>query len=280
MTEVGDLMTPEVVTADLPGTREDVIEILQGGSISSIPVVKDGGYRGLVSREELLRNPGEEQLAMLMREVPTVEKTASLEEASELMLDNDERRLPVLDGDGVVGIVTLTDVVRYLAEEDVDEDISGYVEEGVLTVWQDTPVNVVVESMTLADDTAACVLDDEAEMTGIVTETDLVRLSDVDSSAQEVGEGVAGQDDDWMWEGIQATSTSLVPVTTVTFPDDPVSNYMASDVHTVVGSTDVSDAARTMTEEAVHHLPVRRGDDLVGMLRDVDLLKALVDNNG
>lgn len=277
MSSVDDLMTPEVVTADLPGTREDVIEILRGGSISSIPVVKDGEYRGLVSREELLQNPGEEQLAMLMREVATVESGASVEEAAEVMLEYDERRLPVIDAGEVVGIVTLTDMLRYLADENVDEDVSNYLEEGVLTVWQETPVNVVVESITLADDTAACVLDDEVEMTGIITETDCIRLSDVDTTAEEIGEGVAGQDDDWMWEGIQATSTSLVPVTTVTFPTDPVKEHMAADVETVVRSTDVSDAAAKMTEHRVHHLPVKRGDDLVGMLRDTDLLKALVD---
>ncbi len=277
MSSVDDLMTPEVVTADLPGTREDVIEILRGGSISSIPVVKDGEYRGLVSREELLQNPGEEQLAMLMREVATVESGASVEEAAEVMLEHDERRLPVIDAGEVVGIVTLTDMLRYLADENVDEDVSKYLEEGVLTVWQETPVNVVVESITLADDTAACVLDDEVEMTGIITETDCIRLSDVDTTAEEIGEGVAGQDDDWMWEGIQATSTSLVPVTTVTFPTDPVKEHMAADVETVVRSTDVSDAAAKMTEHRVHHLPVKRGDDLVGMLRDTDLLKALVD---
>lgn len=276
MTEVGDLMTPEVVTADLPGTREDVIEILRGGSISSIPVVKDGGYRGLVSREELLRDPGEEQLAMLMREVQTVETTDSVEDAAAVMLENDERRLPVLDGDEVAGIVTLTDMIGYIARQNIAEDVSLYLEDGVLTVWEETPVNVVVESITLADDTAACVLDDAAEMTGIITETDCVRLSEVDSSTEEIGEGVAGQDDDWMWEGIQATSTSLVPVTTVTFPTDPVAEYMADDVFTVVGSTDVSDAAETMTSEGVHHLPVKRGDTLVGIIRDRDLLKALV----
>jgi len=273
---VTELMTPDVVTAGLPGTREDVIEILREGEISSIPVTKDGQYRGLVSREELLRDAGEDQLAMLMREVPTVPPDATVEDCARLMLDEGERRVPVAENGGVVGIVTLTDIVEYIAGLGNDRDIGELIDGRVLTVWDETPVRVAVETLTLADETAACVLDKACEMVGIITETDCIRVSDVDTSSEELGEGVANQDDDWMWEGIKATSTQLMPVSKVTFPEAPVSDYMAEDVVTVVRSTDVSDAAKSMTKNEVQHLPVKRGEDLVGILRDTDLLKAVL----
>jgi len=223
--KVSDLMSADVVTASLPGTREDVIEILRSGEISSIPVTKDGRYRGLVSREELLRDADEDQLAMLMREVSTVEADASVEEVARLMYEEDERRVPVVEEGEVVGIVTLTDIVEYLAGTEDGDDVGGYIDGRVLTVWEDTPVAVAVESLTLADDSAACVLDDSCEMVGIVTETDCLRVSDVDSSSEELGESVANQDDEWMWEGIKATSTQLMPVTRVTFPEAPVRDF-------------------------------------------------------
>jgi CBS domain-containing protein len=273
---VAELMTGDVVTASLPGTREDVIEILREGNISSIPVTKDERYRGLISREELLRDAGEDQLAMLMREVPTVASDASVEDVARVMLENDERRTPVVEDEEVVGIVTLTDLVEYLAGLEDGDDVGEYVDGRVLTVWDETPVRVAVETLTLADESAACVLDGKAKMVGIVTETDCVRVADVDESSKELGESVANQDDDWMWEGIKATSTQLMPVTRVTFPDASVSEFMADDVVTVVRSTDVSDAADLMTEHEVQHLPVKRGDDLVGMVRDIDLLRAVL----
>lgn len=273
---VAELMTGDVVTASLPGTREDVIEILQEGEISSIPVTTDGRYRGLVSREELLREPGEDQLAMLMREVRTVESDASIDEVAGLMLNDDERRVPVVEDGEVVGIVTLTDIVEYLAGTEDGDDVEEYVDDSVLTLWEETPVGVAVETLALADDSAACVLNDSAGMAGIITETDCIRVSNVDESSEELGESVANQDDEWMWEGIKATSTQLMPVTRVTFPDAPVSDYMAEDVVTVVRSTDVSDAAASMTEHEVQHLPVLRGDDLVGIVRDTDLLRAVL----
>lgn len=274
--KVADLMTADVVTASLPGTREDVIEVLREGKISSIPVTKDGRYRGLISREELLRDAGEDQLAMLMREVSTVESDASVEDVARLMLEEGERRTPVVEDGEVVGIVTLTDIVEHLAGLGNDEDVGEYIDGRVLTMWDETPVRVAVETLTLADESAACVLDEACEMVGIVTETDCVRVADVDESSEELGESVANQDDEWMWEGIKATSTQLMPVTRVTFPDAPVSEFMAEDIITVVRSTDVSDAASMMTENEVQHLPVKRGDDLVGILRDTDLLRAVL----
>jgi CBS domain-containing protein len=276
MTTVGDLMTDDIVTVELPGTREDVIEILRSGDFSSVPVEKDGTYRGLVSREELLQKPDEDQLAMLMREVPTVTEDASVEDCAAVMLDEEERRIPVVTDSTVVGIVTLTDMVAYVADQGIAEDVGEYVSDGVLTTWIETPVAVAHRTLTLADASAACALDDDGEMVGILTETDCIRVADTDTHTEEIGESVAGQDDDWMWEGIKSTSTQLIPVTSVTFPDGPVGDYMVQDVVTVVRSTDVSDAAATMTENGVQHLPILRGDSLVGMVRDTDLVRAIL----
>ena len=86
---IADAMTPreDVVTVDLPGTRTDVLEYLQEQSFSSVPVVKetDDGleYRGLVTRETLIEQPDEDQLALLVEEVPTTTQDADLTEVAE-----------------------------------------------------------------------------------------------------------------------------------------------------------------------------------------------------
>ena len=75
---VADAMTPrsEVITVEIPGTREDVLEYLQDRGFSSVPAIKSDGegeqFRGLVTRESLIKQPDEDQLALLVREVPTV----------------------------------------------------------------------------------------------------------------------------------------------------------------------------------------------------------------
>ena len=122
--DVADAMTPreEVVTVSLPGTRDEALSYLQERGFSSIPVIKqtDTGeeYRGLLSREDLIEQPEEDQIAMLMRDVPTVAQTASLVEAAGVMREAGVRRLPV-DDDSLVGILTVTDVVRAIARSEV-----------------------------------------------------------------------------------------------------------------------------------------------------------------
>jgi CBS domain-containing protein len=107
---VASVMTPrsEVVVVELPGTRDDALEYLQDRQFSSVPVVKntDGteSYRGLLTRNALIEQPEEDQVALLMDEVPTTTGDVSLEAAAELMLETDTRRVPVVDGgDGRIG---------------------------------------------------------------------------------------------------------------------------------------------------------------------------------
>src|SRR6056297_2301917 len=96
---VADAMTPraDVVTVELPGTRDDALEYLQERGFSSIPVVKstDDGeeYRGLVSRDDLIEQPDEDQLALLMRDVPTVGAAEDLVDAAATMVAERSRRL-------------------------------------------------------------------------------------------------------------------------------------------------------------------------------------------
>jgi len=102
---VVDAMTPrsDVVTVSLPGTRDDALEYLQEKSFSSVPVVKEVDdkeeFRGLLTRDSLIEDPDEDQLAILMDDdVPTTTCATSVEEAARIMVEQGARRLPVVDG--------------------------------------------------------------------------------------------------------------------------------------------------------------------------------------
>ena len=123
---VEDAMTPraDVVTVELPGTRDDVLEYLQDRAFSSVPVVKheDGTevFRGIVSRNALIEQPDEDQLALLTEDVTTIGTDATLVDAARLMAEEDERRVPVVSGNSLEGIITVTDVVRAIARGELD----------------------------------------------------------------------------------------------------------------------------------------------------------------
>jgi CBS domain-containing protein len=278
---VEDAMTPRsaLVTVSLPGTRDDALAYLQQREFSSVPVVADDDgdeeYRGLVSREDLIANPDEDQLALLMREVPTTTADASIESVAELMVTEGARRVPVVDGT-LEGIVTVTDVVRAVAEGAVDGDASlGDVATRELTAtWSGTPLPVVERTLSHAGSPYAVVLDDDGEMAGIVTEVDIIDVARVVAGETDTGDSIADQDDEWMWEGIKAVGARQVPTRNVEIPGEPVSEFMSADVVTVGNQMTARDAAQRMLEHDVEQIPLVSEGRLAGVVRDMDLLEA------
>jgi len=281
---VADAMTPrsEVVTVEIPGTREDVLEYLQDRGFSSVPIIKstDDGevFRGLVTRESLIEQPDEDQLALLVREVPTIGSSATLTEVAELVVDSGERRVPVVDDGELVGIVTVTDTVRAIAEgeEDGDTTVGGLATREVNTVYEGTPLTVAERELSYADVPYAVVLDESGALSGMLTEVDVIEVARVVQGETDPGDAVANQDDEWMWEGIKAVGSRAVPTLNVEIPTDPVSEFMTVDLVTVSRSKTARDAAQLMISNDIEQIPLVSGDELVGVVRDVDLLEALV----
>jgi CBS domain-containing protein len=279
---VADAMTPraDVVTVELPGTRDDALEYLQERGFSSIPVVKptDDGetYRGLVSRDDLIENPDEDQLALLMREVPTTTADADLVEVARMIAAEGARRVPVVDGE-LEGILTVTDVVRAIARGDVDgeTEVSGLASRDVNAVYHETPLTVAEREIDYANVPYAVVLDDDGGMTGMLTEVDIIEVARVVEGEDDTGESIANQDDEWMWEGIKAVGNRYYPTRNVEIPREPVNTIMTDDLVTVSGHRTAKEVARVLLSNDVEQVPLVDGGALAGVVRDVDLLEGV-----
>ncbi|MFB6123097.1 MAG: CBS domain-containing protein [Haloferacaceae archaeon] len=280
--KVADAMTPrpDVVTVELPGTRDDVLEYLQERGFSSVPVVKqtDSGeeYRGLISRDDLIENPDEDQLAILMRDVPTTTADTSLEDAARLMVREGTRRVPVVDGE-LEGIVTVTDVVRAIARGEVDGEaqVGTLATRDVNTTYAETPLPVTERELYYANVPYAVVLDDEGDMCGIVTEVDIIDVARVVEGEDATGESLANEDDEWMWEGIKAVGNRYLPTRNVEIPREPVAEFMSADLVSVSRRRTAREVAQQLISNDVEQVPLVNGGSLVGIVRDVNLLEAL-----
>jgi len=280
---VADVMTPreDLVTVELPGTRDDVLEYLQERAFSSVPVVKETGegeqFRGLITRTDLIDNPDEDQLAMLVQEVPTVESSASIEALAELMLAEGARRVPVVDGE-LEGIVTITDVVRAIAAGDVEVDVrvGELARKAINCVYQGTPLTVAERELSHADIPYAVVLGDDGDHVGMLTEVDVIDVARVVEGEEDTGGSIASDDDDWKWESVRTVGNSYMPTRNVELPTGPVSEFMTEDLVTVSGRRSVQDVAQQMIEYDIEQIPLVSGDELEGVVRDMNLLEALV----
>ena len=279
---VADVMTAreDTVTVEVPGTRDDVLEYLQDGSFSSVPVVKDGAdgeeYRGLVTRDALIDRPDEDQLALLAEQVTTTTADTAIEEVARRMVETGDRRAPVVDG-VLEGIVTVTDVVRAIANGDLpgDTTVGAVASRAVNAVYAGAPLPVAERELSFAQVPYAIVLDEEGELTGMLTEVDILEVARVVEGEADTGESIANQDDDWAWEGIKAVGNRYMPTRNVEIPAEPVEGFMTPDLVTVGKRRTVRDAAQLLLEHDIEQIPVVTGDELYGVVRDVELLEAL-----
>lgn len=276
-----DYMTKDVVTVEIPSSRDDVLRILKRTGISGVPVVKGPQKKliGIVTRKDILRQAEETQVALLMSSKPlTIRPDVTLNEAAEIMTKMNVRRLPVIDGENLVGILSVSDLVSAVAKLNDHREIgAGFVSKKTYALWEDTPLPVVGRIMELAHSDAMPILNSENKLTGIISERDLIRCSSIEDDVQTSDFSTGTDDDEWTWESIRDNHTISYGVSKVELPNRPVKVCMVKKVLAVPINAEVSDCALKMKRGRVDQLPIINNDmKLSGMLFDRDLIKALI----
>jgi IMP dehydrogenase len=192
------------------------------------------------------------------------------------MREQGERRIPVVDGDQLRGIVTLTDIVRAIARGEAGEsvtagDVAG---EEVNCVYSETPLPVAERELAFAHVPYAVVLDDDGGLAGMLTEVDIIEVARVVEGEEDTGESIANQDDEWAWEGIKAVGNRYMPTRNVEIPAGPVSEFMTADLLTINGQRPLTEVAQLLIEHDIEQLPLVSGGKLDGIVQDMDLLEA------
>jgi CBS domain-containing protein len=114
---VAEVMTQVVVTVEPDTAVPELIELFRTRHISGAPVVRDGEVLGVASLSDLLE-PGAEAktaLEVATRKVVSIDEQAPLSEAARLLLELGIRRLVVRRGERLAGIITATDVLKWVA---------------------------------------------------------------------------------------------------------------------------------------------------------------------
>ncbi len=110
-----NIMSVKVVTVREETPITDAARLLVKLQISGLPVVDpQGSIQGIITerdvllQHELIRCVGD----IMTIDVITVEESTSLEELAQILLQHNIKRVPVLRGGRLVGIVSRTDVIR------------------------------------------------------------------------------------------------------------------------------------------------------------------------
>jgi CBS domain-containing protein len=138
--QISEIMTESVVTAQPEASAQELAALMRDHNVGSVVLLDDAGHPvGMVTDRDLTinvladaTNPSSPASRFATAPVVTGEPQMALEEAAALMVSHRIRRLPVLDGGGLVGIVTLDDIAVRTGNLEVAQQMTAQVARAVL----------------------------------------------------------------------------------------------------------------------------------------------------
>ncbi|WP_406670891.1 CBS domain-containing protein [Methanolobus sp. ZRKC4] len=229
----------------------------------------------------MLRNPEEEQLALLMTRNPlTIDPNVDITVAAKILLENNIRRLPVVENGKLLGIMSVADIVAVLAEMNIPDHVGQYMNPMSVPVWTNTPLNVVARVMELAKSKAVPVIDSDLEVVGIITDRDVISASVIEDSVEVADMSNGADDDEWTWESMRDTMSIYYSVSRVKVPDIPAKDIMVSDLVKAAYISGVSECALKMKRNRIDQIPiVNANQKFLGLLRDRNIIQAIANLN-
>jgi CBS domain-containing protein len=111
-----DIMTRDVITASPALSIKELAQLLIKNQISGVPVADEQGkIVGLVSEADIIGKKGKQVQAIMSQQVYSVTEETSVEEIAQLMTTHRIKRVPVMNGGRLVGIVSRADIINTIA---------------------------------------------------------------------------------------------------------------------------------------------------------------------
>jgi len=118
----------QLFTVSPEATVQEALETMVTSRISSLPVTSGANLVGIFSERDYIRKAVPKRVApwdILVKEIMTenvicVTSDNTIRECMELMCSNRIRHLPVVDGKMLVGMLSISDIVRALQPARID----------------------------------------------------------------------------------------------------------------------------------------------------------------
>jgi len=131
---VSHIMTTHLHTINETDELFDALNLIRKHKLRHLPVVNGDELKGIISRADINRlsfgNIFEEQedadeavfemltiTQIMNKKVHTILPTTTIKEAAEMFVVADYHCLPVVENNKLVGIVTTTDIIKYMLEQ-------------------------------------------------------------------------------------------------------------------------------------------------------------------
>lgn len=279
---VADIMSSPVYVINIDEPVSHARKLMLRHRISTLLVLNEGKMAGIVTKSDISNRLAQAEplwrrrpidqipIKLLMTEsIITIYPEASISQAVALMLENGVHDIPVVKND-IVGIVTRTDIVRYVAEhsEEIDTKIPKLMTDDVISVHRHHTINHVIDEMNKNEIERVVVKDDSGKPVGMISRRSLALnlLTDNEGKLSTKSIKMTRKSS----PGGQKTYRYVKEVP-LTAEDIMVSPIISIDIN-----KKISDAAKQLIEEEVTALPVSDGEEVVGIISRTDIMKSVL----
>lgn len=189
---VTEIMQEHVLTVSDEASLEDAVSLMINRSVGGLPVVdEERRIVGIITERDVVRIMGESITGrkvsdIMSKLVTTAPPATTIEAAARTMVSSGFRRLPVISDSLVCGIITATDIMRYLGSGDafrklvtgniheaMGMPISSIMKTSIVSTGPDEDLGTVARIM--ARNRIGCMpVLDSSGLAGIVTEHDIL----------------------------------------------------------------------------------------------------------
>jgi CBS domain-containing protein len=190
---VRSIMTQQMTTLPDSATIDDAIEIIINRKVGGMPIVdNDGVLVGIVTERDVMKVLATERSGLCVNDIMTTalrvtDPDCPIRTVTRDMTNHRFRRLPVVSNDIVYGIITTTDIMKYLGTKKVfskletgdvaevmDLAVRNLVSGKLFTTSPERSINEAARDM-LDRNVGALPVIENARLVGLVTEFDLVK---------------------------------------------------------------------------------------------------------
>jgi CBS domain-containing protein len=270
---VKNWMTKKVITTTPTTHLNDARLVMDAENIRALPVLKDDKLVGIVTYRGLLRTdvsalsdqPWQKDFDLkkyiiedvMTQGVLSTRPEALMPKAARVMMENKITALPVMEGDKLVGILTSTDLFRFIVAE-IDTlnekiSVSDYMTAEVVTLAHDDSLLEAHRLMGVKRIRALPVVDNNEKLIGIVTRTDLLGASP--------SRFVSRNQQDF----------------SISIEQEKVERIMSTHLITIGPDASIAEAAELMRANKIHSLPVvNEKGEMIGIITEIDLFQMIV----
>ncbi len=279
MMEIKEVMNPEVFVVQENEQVGHARNLMLSHGISRVVVVNnDGKPVGMVTEKDLTRKlkgngpkwksrPIDKiSVRRIMSTDPiTASPNDEIHTAIELLIKNNVGSIPIVDDDGLAGIITKTDLMKVYTDKLKGRwKVSDLMTSDVITVNENHSIAHVINTMEKNKIGKIVVIRDN-EPVGIITHEN---ISFAHVEDPETGVSV---EKIYFIRNLEGKSKRNVRMVSMMTAGDIMQNHIVK----ISGDEDAANAADMMVKNDISGLPVVDGDSLVGVITKTDLIMGI-----